>query len=105
MSKKRMLDGYCAQNKGGDWMLASCCYDSFHATSILHDQLDAAGQEQEDEGWQIKPVRIIDASDDSTEVVLPRSLFTELHTMLSFRSEGWAKELVQKLEEVELDKK
>ena len=97
---KKQIDGWCAQNNYGDWMLCTCAYDRFHATSILHDQLDA---EQEDEGWRIKPVRIIDASDDSKDVVVPRELLRfreKLQIELAVQSSGWARDMLDKLNEI-----
>lgn len=52
-------EAWIAVNSDGEFMLATCCYDEFHATSILRDQLDASDLEAEDGVWQVVPVKLL----------------------------------------------
>lgn len=67
---KKQIDGWCAWHpqKGFD----------IEYSGTWDEGLNAFEQEiLRSLGWQIKPVRIVDASDNSQEVVVPRAFLTE----------------------------
>lgn len=74
---KKQIDGYCAIHKDGHWDAIT-----FDENLKETEKLTIGNFADAENDWQIKPARLVDVSDDSKDVVVPRELLETIHIFL-----------------------
>lgn len=70
---KKQPDGYCAWHPESGWDLQTVHDTEANSREAAEFFKNLAPADLLSAGWKVKPIYIVDASSDSTEVVVPRT--------------------------------